>query len=377
MTLNRLIPSQLPASLVLADGTIFNGFSFGATGMAVGEVVFNTAMTGYQEILTDPSYYRQLVTLTSSQVGNVGVNPEDCESNRVWAAGLIIRQIPQVTSNWRATASLNDYLRDQNVVAITGLDTRRLTRLLRMTGSQSGCITTMNEGNALESARACVDMAGLSLASEVSVSVPYEWSARPEAKWHVVVFDFGVKRNTLRILSEDLCRVTVVPPNFSMEEVLALRPDGILLSNGPGDPAACFDIIETVRKLLTSGIPLYGICLGHQLLALASGAATVKMKFGHHGANHPVQDLETRRVFITSQNHGFAVSSENLPTTLRITHRSLFDQTIQGIARNDVPAYGFQGHPEAGPGPSEARALFQPFYNMMHQSRQSIYAKKN
>lgn len=377
MTLNRLVPSRLPARLVLADGTIFNGFSFGATGITVGEVVFNTAMTGYQEILTDPSYHRQLVTLTSAQVGNVGVNPEDCESSKVWAAGLIIRQITQVTSNWRATASLNDYLRDQNVVAITGLDTRRLVRVLRTTGAQAGCITTVSEENALASARSCVDMSGLDLTAEVSVSAPYEWPARAEAKWHVVVFDFGVKRNTLHILSEDLCRVTVVPSGFSVEQVLALQPDGILLSNGPGDPAACFDIIETVRKLLTTGIPLYGICLGHQLLALASGAVTVKMKFGHHGANHPVQDIETGRVFITSQNHGFSVSAENLPAILRITHRSLFDQTIQGIARTDVPAYSFQGHPEASPGPGEARVLFQPFYKMMRQFRQSVYAKKN
>ena len=377
MTLNRLVPSQLPARLVLADGSIFNGFSIGATGTTTGEVVFNTAMTGYQEILTDPSYHRQLVTLTSAQIGNCGVNAEDCESSKAWAAGLIVRQMSTVTSNWRATASLNDYLRDQNVVAITGIDTRRLTRLLRTTGAQSGCITTLQEENALASARSCVDMTGLDLTSEVSVSVPYEWPARPEARWHVVAFDFGVKHHTLRILSEGLCRVTVVPAHCSVAEVLALRPDGIFLSNGPGDPAACLGILETVRGLLTSGIPLYGICLGHQLLALASGATTIKMKFGHHGANHPVQDLETGKVFITSQNHGFAVSSEHLPATLRITHRSLFDQTIQGIKRTDVPAYGFQGHPEASPGPNEARVLFQPFYNMMHQFRQSVYAKKN
>jgi len=384
-----LLPSALsPALLALADGTTFIGTSIGAPGRTVGEVVFNTALTGYQEILTDPSYCRQIVTLTYPHIGNVGVNPEDVEAARVHAAGLIIKDLPVRVSNFRATQDLSSYLQRENVVAMADIDTRRLTRLLRTTGAQNGSITSFAAGTtptqadidaAVAAARSAPSMAGQDLAQVVSVSQPYDWTetewalgsgygALADARHHVVAYDFGVKRNILRMLASRGCRVTVVPATTPAAEVLKLRPDGIFLSNGPGDPEPCDYAIEAVRELIASGKPTFGICLGHQILALASGARTFKMKFGHHGANHPVKDLDSGRVSITSQNHGFAVDDKTLPATLRATHVSLFDGTLQGLARTDKPAFCFQGHPEASPGPHDIGYLFDRFTTLMAQA---------
>jgi carbamoyl-phosphate synthase small subunit len=371
-----------PAILVLADGTVFRGISIGAAGHTVGEVVFNTAMTGYQEILTDPSYTEQIVTLTYPHIGNTGVNSEDVESGKVYASGLIIRDLPLTTSSWRAEQSLSDYLAANNVVAISDIDTRRLTRILREKGAQAGCIIAgdVDEARALELARAFPGLSGMDLAKVVSCTEPYvldqgEWAlgegyARSAtSRFHVVAFDYGVKRNILRMLSSRGCKVTVLPAQSTAEQALALAPDGIFLSNGPGDPEPCDYAIAAIARLVDSGIPTYGICLGHQLLALASGAKTLKMKFGHHGANHPVQDLDDRRVLITSQNHGFAVDPATLPANLRATHVSLFDGSLQGVARTDRPAFSFQGHPEASPGPHEMSYLFDRFIELMENNR--------
>jgi len=377
---------QLPqALLALADGTVFRGTSIGAAGHTVGEVVFNTALTGYQEILTDPSYCRQIVTLTYPHIGNVGVNPEDIEATKVHAAGLIIKDLPVLESNFRMTQTLPQYLREQGTVAIAGIDTRRLTRILRTKGAQNGCILALPEGQsiteahvqeAIAKAQAAPSMAGLDLAKVVSTDRPYEWS---ETEWklgagygrqsaprfHVVAYDFGVKRNILRMLAERGCKVTVLPATSTAAEALKHQPDGIFLSNGPGDPEPCDYAIEAARELIERGIPTFGICLGHQIMALASGAKTFKMKFGHHGANHPVKDLDTGRVSITSQNHGFAVDEKSLPANLRATHVSLFDGTLQGLARTDRPAFCFQGHPEASPGPHDIGYLFDRFVALM------------
>jgi carbamoyl-phosphate synthase small subunit len=373
---------QKPAVLVLADGTVFRGISIGADGVTVGEVVFNTAMTGYQEILTDPSYCKQIVTLTYPHIGNVGVNPEDEESHKVFASGLVIRDLPPVSSNFRKTQELTDYLKSHGVVAIADIDTRRLTRILREKGAQNGCIMSGNvdENAALDQARKFPGLAGMDLAKVVSCDKPYGWHegewhlgqgfVEPEmTRFHVVAFDYGVKRNILRMLAARGCRVTVLPAQSSAKDVLALNPDGIFLSNGPGDPEPCDYAITAIQELLGTGIPLFGICLGHQLLALASGAKTVKMKFGHHGANHPVQDLDSRRVMITSQNHGFAVDAQTLPGNVRATHVSLFDGSLQGIARTDCPAFSFQGHPEASPGPHDVSYLFDRFIQLMEQKK--------
>ena len=380
------------AVLALADGTIYLGESIGAPGTCVGEVVFNTAMTGYQEILTDPSYCQQIVTLTYPHIGNYGVNPQDEESHKVQAAGLVIRDLPLVASNFRSTGTLSDYLRSTGTVAISGLDTRKLTRQLRTHGAQNGCILGLAPGQAISQdlvdqalarARQAPSMEGLDLARVVSAAAPYPWS---ETEWqlggngkkpsfgeqsnprlHVVAFDFGVKRNILRMLAQRGCKVTVVPAQTCAADVLALKPDGIFLSNGPGDPEPCRYAIDATRTLVDAGLPTFGICLGHQILALASGARTFKMKFGHHGANHPVKDLDTGRVSITSQNHGFAVDEKSLPTNLRPTHVSLFDGTLQGLARTDRPAFCFQGHPEASPGPHDISYLFERFVALMNQ----------
>ena len=383
-----MLPVLPPALLALADGTTFLGTRIGAPGHTVGEVVFNTALTGYQEILTDPSYCRQLVTLTVPHVGNVGVNEEDIEATRVHAAGLIIKDLSLRVSNFRATMSLPQYLEREGTVAIADIDTRRLTRVLRSTGAQNGCIIGFAPGTvvgpaqvqvAVAMAQAAPSMAGLDLARVVSVSEPYEWT---ETEWalgrghgslgkathHVVAYDFGVKRNILRMLASRGCRVTVVPAQTPAAEVLKLRPDGVLLSNGPGDPEPCGYAIEATRELIATGTPIFGICLGHQILALASGAKTFKMKFGHHGANHPVKDLDTGRVSITSQNHGFAVDEKSLPAHLRPTHISLFDGTLQGLARTDKPAFCFQGHPEASPGPHDIGTLFDRFVTLMDKN---------
>jgi len=371
-----------PAILALADGSVFQGVAIGGEGFAVGEVVFNTAMTGYQEILTDPSYARQLVTLTYPHIGNTGTNLEDGESVRVQAAGLIIRDLPLLASNWRNKQSLEGYLKENGTVAIAGIDTRRLTRLLREKGALNGCIMSGEQASidkALELARAFGGLKGMDLAKEVSCRASYQWR---ESEWdlatdshpvrtldelplHVVAYDFGVKRNILRMLVARGCLITVVPAQTPAKEVLALKPDGVFLSNGPGDPEPCDYAINATRELLQSRIPIFGICLGHQLLALASGATTVKMKHGHHGANHPVQDLATGEVLISSQNHGFAVDEASLPATLRATHRSLFDGTLQGIERTDAPAFSFQGHPEASPGPHDVAGLFDRFVHSM------------
>ena len=372
------------ALLVLADGTVFRGVSIGAPGVAVGEVVFNTAMTGYQEILTDPSYARQIVTLTYPHIGNTGVNAEDAESSALQAAGLVVRDLPLLASNFRSESSLQDHLVRNGVVAIAGIDTRRLTRHLREYGAQAGCILaegTLDEAQALAQARAFPGLAGMDLAKEVSVKARYEWR---EGEWvlgrgfvtpaaqplHVVAYDYGIKRNILRMLAARGCRVTVLPAQTSAQEALALQPDGVFLSNGPGDPEPCDYAVDAIRHVLDAGIPLFGICLGHQLLALASGAKTVKMKFGHHGANHPVRELDTGRVMITSQNHGFAVDAATLPDTLRATHVSLFDGSLQGIERTDAPAFSFQGHPEASPGPHDMAGLFDRFVATMRARRQ-------
>ncbi len=370
-----------PAVLALQDGTVFHGISVGAPGRTIGEVVFNTAMTGYQEILTDPSYCRQIVTLTYPHIGNTATNSEDQESERVFAAGLVIRDLPAVASSWRAELSFPDFLRRAGVVAIAEIDTRKLTRLLRDKGAMSGCILTgkVEAPTAVSHARKFPGLAGMDLAKIVSAKDAYQWNlgaawpgpqpVRPKRNgaFDVVAYDFGIKRNILRLLVDNNCRVTVVPAETPAEKVLALRPDGVFLSNGPGDPEPCTYAIDAIRTILATGIPVFGICLGHQLLGLASGARTVKMKFGHHGANHPVQDLATGQVLITSQNHGFAVDEASLPETLRATHRSLFDNSLQGIERSDCLAFGFQGHPEASPGPHDLRPLFSRFTQMMRQ----------
>jgi carbamoyl-phosphate synthase small subunit len=374
-----------PAILVLADGTIFRGISIGSDGATVGEVVFNTAMTGYQEILTDPSYCRQIVTLTYPHIGNVGVNPEDAESRKVFASGLVIRDLPMVSSNFRKTQGLTVYLKTHGVVAIADIDTRRLTRLLREKGAQSGCIMAgdaLDEAAALKLAREFPGLAGMDLAKVVSCDQSYPWqegewalgkgfAAIDNPRFHVVAFDYGIKRNILRMLASRGCKVTVLPAQASAADALALNPDGVFLSNGPGDPEPCDYAIAAIRELLEKRIPTFGICLGHQLLALASGAKTVKMKFGHHGANHPVQDLDSKRVMITSQNHGFAVDAATLPGNVRTTHVSLFDGSLQGIARTDVPAFSFQGHPEASPGPHDVAYLFDRFVALMQENRRA------
>ena len=371
-----------PAILVLADGTVFRGISIGAQAHSAGEVVFNTAMTGYQEILTDPSYCRQIVTLTYPHIGNVGVNPEDGESNKVFAAGLVIRDLPIRASNFRMSQDLPGYLNDQNIPAIANIDTRKLTRILRDKGAQSGCLMggKVDEAFALQQARAFPGLAGMDLAKVVSCDKPYQWNQsewalgegyRTQAtpKYHVVAYDYGVKRNILRMLASRGCKLTVLPAQATADEALALKPDGVFLSNGPGDPEPCDYAISAIGKLVNAGVPTFGICLGHQLLGLASGGKTVKMKFGHHGANHPVQDLETGRVMITSQNHGFAVDAKTLPSNVKVTHVSLFDGSLQGFARTDKPAFCFQGHPEASPGPHDVDYLFDRFINLMEQHK--------
>ena len=371
-----------PAILALADGTVFYGKGIGAIGMTTGEVVFNTSMSGYQEILTDPSYCRQIVTLTYPHIGNTGINREDCEADKVYAAGLVIRDLPLLASNWRCEQTLDAYLKSENIVAIAGIDTRKLTRILREKGAQSGCIVTaataaeLNVESALTQARSFPGLAGMDLAKVVSASAAYPWTEgewqlekgyvpQENARFHVVAFDYGVKRNILRMLAQRGCRLTVVPAQTPAAEVLALNPDGVFLSNGPGDPEPCDYAIQAIREILSKGVPTFGICLGHQLLALASGAKTMKMKFGHHGANHPVKDLDSGQVLITSQNHGFAVDAATLPTNLRATHVSLFDGSLQGLARTDVPAFCFQGHPEASPGPHDVAYLFDRFISLM------------
>lgn len=369
------------ALLVLEDGTVFRGTAIGAEGISVGEVVFNTSMTGYQEILTDPSYAEQIVTLTYPHIGNTGTNDEDEESDKIWAKGLIIRDLPLLASNFRNQASLSQYLSSRNILGIADIDTRKLTRILRDKGAQNGCLMAgdnLDENKALELARAFPGLSGMDLAKEVSVKKSYQWTegswnlgqgfAKPDnSAFHVVAYDFGVKRNILRMLADRGCRLTVVPAQTPAEEVLALNPDGIFLSNGPGDPAPCDYAIKAIETFLTTDIPVFGICLGHQLLALASGAKTVKMTVGHHGGNHPVKNLDTNKVLITAQNHGFAVEEATLPANLRATHKSLFDGTLQGIHRIDKPAFSFQGHPEASPGPHEASELFDHFIELMQQ----------
>ena len=374
-----------PAILALADGTVFIGNSIGATGSTVGEVVFNTSIVGYQEILTDPSYCQQIVTLTYPHIGNYGVNGEDIEADKVHAAGLIIKDLPLLASNFRSTQSLSDYLKDSGTVAISNIDTRKLTRLLRTQGAQNGAIVGLAAGEqvtqavidqAIAAAKAVPSMAGLDLAQKVTVDQSYEWTqtewqlgagygTQAAPKFHVVAYDFGVKKNILRMLAERGCQVTVVPAQTPAAEVLKHQPDGVFLSNGPGDPQPCDYAIAAARELIETGIPTFGICLGHQIMALASGAKTFKMKFGHHGANHPVKDLDTGRVSITSQNHGFAVDEASLPSNLRATHVSLFDGTLQGLARTDKPAFCFQGHPEASPGPHDIAYLFDRFIKLM------------
>jgi carbamoyl-phosphate synthase small subunit len=376
------VPQKTPAVLVLADGSVFRGVAIGATGQTVGEVVFNTAMTGYQEILTDPSYAGQIVTLTYPHIGNTGANAEDVESRAVYAAGLVIRDLPLVSSNWRQKEDLSTYLTRSNVVAIGDIDTRRLTRILRSLGAQNGCIQAgkIDEAAALAAAKAAPSMAGQDLAKKVSIDKPYDWNGslwalgtgyKPdaEAKHHVVAYDYGVKHNILRNLAERGCKVTVLPATATAGDALRLKPDGVFLSNGPGDPEPCDYAIKAIREIVGTGTPVFGICLGHQLLGLAAGAKTMKMKFGHHGANHPVQDLATGRVFITSQNHGFAVDESTLPSNVRPTHRSLFDGSLQGIEYTDKPAYSFQGHPEASPGPREMAYLFDRFVTMMAKKK--------
>ncbi|MFZ1099553.1 MAG: glutamine-hydrolyzing carbamoyl-phosphate synthase small subunit [Steroidobacteraceae bacterium] len=371
---------SLPAVLALADGTIFRGQSIGAKGNTTGEVVFNTALTGYQEILTDPSYARQIVTLTCPHIGNTGATPEDLESQQIYAAGLIIRDLALLPSNWRANESLPEFLERGRLVAIAGIDTRKLTRILREKGAQAGCIMTgeqVDEAAAVKAARKFPGLKGMDLAKVVSTKRAFQWNdgsvwpertrapIRAQQRLHVVAYDYGIKRNILRLLADFGCRMTVVPAQTPAQEVLAREPDGVFLSNGPGDPEACEYAIEATRTLLETDLPVFGICLGHQILGLAAGARTVKMKFGHHGANHPVQDLESGRVFITSQNHGFAVDEATLPQHVKATHRSLFDGSLQGLAFTDRPAFGFQGHPEASPGPHDMRALFERFNHLM------------
>lgn len=381
--LPSLFPDESNASssaiLALADGTVFKGYSIGAEGYAVAEIVFNTSMTGYQEILTDPSYKGQIVTLTYPHIGNTGVNPEDAESTHVQASGLVVRDCALRVSNFRSTQSLPDYLKQQGIVAIAGIDTRKLTRILREQGAQSACILVGEDvDRAIELARSFVGLEGVDLAKEVSLDTAKSWTQgswelgagfaelSPESDaYHVVAYDFGVKSNILRLLADRGCKVTVVPAQTSAEDVLALNPDGVFLSNGPGDPAACDYAITATKALLEKKIPLFGICLGHQLLGLAAGAKSLKMKTGHHGANHPVHQLETGRVYITSQNHGFAIDADTLPENVRVTHVSLFDGTLQGLAFTDRPAFGFQGHPEATPGPRDMTALFDQFISLI------------
>jgi carbamoyl-phosphate synthase small subunit len=383
-TTPALFPSHPPALLALADGTTFRGRAIGARGHAVGEVVFNTAMTGYQEILTDPSYAGQIVTLTYPHIGNTGVNSEDVESRRVFAAGLVIRDLPALASSWRSTQDLSSYLADANLVGIADIDTRKLTRILRENGAQNGCIVAaerladIDVADAIARARSAPSMAGLDLAKVVSCAAPYEWTSatwalgagyRPmgETKFHVVAYDYGVKHNILRMLAARGCRLTVVPAQTPAREVLALQPAGVFLANGPGDPEPCDYAIAAISEIVAGGMPTFGICLGHQLLGLASGGRTIKMKFGHHGANHPVLDKESGQVLITSQNHGFAVDPASLPANVRVTHVSLFDGSLQGIARTDRPAFSFQGHPEASPGPHDMAYLFDRFIKMMER----------
>ncbi|VAW82749.1 Carbamoyl-phosphate synthase small chain [hydrothermal vent metagenome] len=373
-----------PAILMLADGSLFKGYSIGADGCTTGEVVFNTAMTGYQEILTDPSYSQQIVTLTYPHIGNTGINIEDEESASIAASGLIIRDLPRLASSWRQQKTLDEYLTENNIVGIAGIDTRRLTRLLREKGAQGGCIMagpSLDEAVAQDKAKTFPGLQGMDLAKTVSTETSYSWSEgswdleqgyqtiTEGQSWHVVAYDFGVKRNILRMLADRGCKVTVVPAETTSVDVLALSPDGIFLSNGPGDPEPCDYAISAIQELVETGIPIFGICLGHQLLSLASGAKTIKMKFGHHGANHPVQDLESKRVLITSQNHGFAVDENSLPSTMRATHRSLFDQSLQGVERIDKPAFSFQGHPEASPGPHDVSPLFDRFIHNIKQHK--------
>ena len=372
------------AILVLKDGTVFRGVSIGAEGLAVGEVVFNTAMTGYQEILTDPSYCRQIVTLTYPHIGNTGANPVDMESDRIDAAGLVVRDLSLLASNWRKQGTLSDFLKQHGVPAIADIDTRRLTRILRDKGAQDGCLMAgrVDENEALKAARGFPGLVGMDLAKVVSCGEPYEWDEgvwklgegygrRADSRFHVVAYDYGIKRNILRKLVARGCRVTVVPAQTPAEKALAMKPDGIFLSNGPGDPEPCDYAIKAIRRFLEIGIPTFGICLGHQLMGLASGAKTIKMKFGHHGANHPVQDLDSGRVMITSQNHGFAVDPATLPQTARVTHVSLFDGSLQGFARTDRPAFCFQGHPEASPGPHDVDYLFDKFAKLMDEHKGS------
>ncbi len=386
----QLLKPHAQALLALADGTLFRGSSVGAAGQTVGEVVFNTALTGYQEILTDPSYCRQIVTLTYPHIGNYGVNTEDVEARKVHAAGLVIRDLPVLASNFRSGMTLTHYLQREGTVAITGIDTRRLTRILRSRGAQNGCIVALPSGQAITpalqadavaAARKAPSMAGLDLAREVSAREAFDWSQTEwalgagygtlsDAQFRVLAFDFGIKHNILRMLASRGCRVTVVPAQTTAAAVLAHRPDGIFLSNGPGDPEPCDYAIAAARELMERGIPTFGICLGHQIMALASGAKTFKMKFGHHGANHPVKDLDSGRVSITSQNHGFAVDEKSLPANLRPTHVSLFDGTLQGLARTDKPAFCFQGHPEASPGPHDIAYLFDRFTALMQTHRE-------
>jgi carbamoyl-phosphate synthase small subunit len=379
-----LFAPRAPALLALADGTVFRGRSIGATGRSVGEVVFNTAMTGYQEILTDPSYAGQIVTLTYPHIGNVGVNPEDVESRRIFAAGLVIRDLPILPSNWRHTQDLSTFLASANVVGIADIDTRKLTRILREKGAQNGCVIAAAEirdadaADAVARAKSAPSMAGLDLAKDVSCDERYDWASstwalgvgyRPVGKttFDVVAYDFGIKHNILRMLAERGCKLTVVPAKTSARDALALKPDGIFLANGPGDPEPCDYAIAAIRAIVDSGTPTFGICLGHQLLGLASGGRTLKMKFGHHGANHPVLDKDTGHVLITSQNHGFAVDPASLPQNVRVTHVSLFDGSLQGIARTDRPAFSFQGHPEASPGPHDVGYLFDRFIKLMEK----------
>lgn len=378
-----------PAILALADGTVFYGSGIGAAGSTVGEVVFNTAMTGYQEILTDPSYCRQIVTLTYPHIGNTGINPEDQESEQVHTAGLVIRDLPLRPSSWRSEQSLSDYLKARKIVAIAGIDTRKLTRILRTNGAEAGCLISAAQGGALaETDVACAlamarefpGLAGMDLAKVVSAREPYEWNGGAWApgtgyrkieshRFHVVAYDYGMKRNTPRLLSERGCKVTVFPAQTPAKALLAAKPDGVFLSNGPGDPEPCDYAIDAIREIVATGTPTFGICLGHQLLGLASGAKTMKMKFGHHGANHPVKDLDTGKVVITSQNHGFAVDPATLPANLRPTHVSLFDGSLQGMARTDRPAFCFQGHPEASPGPHDIGYLFDRFVKLMEDKK--------
>ena len=375
------------AVLALADGTIFRGAAIGADGLSVGEVVFNTALTGYQEILTDPSYARQIVTLTYPHIGNVGVNTEDEESDVIWAAGLVIRDLPLLASNFRSQESLDEYLKAKGILGIADIDTRKLTRILRQTGAQSGCIMAgdIDDQEALEAARKFSGLKGMDLAKEVTTGAAYPWQEHSwtlesgyqvqkpgEGKYKVVAYDYGVKRNILRMLVDRGCELVVVPAQTSAEEVLAMRPDGVFLSNGPGDPEPCDYAIKAIQEILETRTPVFGICLGHQLLALASGAKTTKMKFGHHGANHPVEDIENNVVMITSQNHGFAVDEGSLPENLIATHRSLFDGSLQGIHRTDKAAFSFQGHPEASPGPHDAASLFDHFIDLMEVNRQGL-----